>query len=199
VSARTQTRSQFKGRIAKSQDLAPGKRPTRQQAGEGGRRWGSAFCGWCAASGLGALLVALIAAGAVAIKLSQGGYDLLTANALTVGVGVGIGLIACLFLTYYMGGYVAGRMAHADGARQGFRVWLLGLAGATAFVATGVGFGNTYNLYQSLDLPQIPVNGLDLRIGAAAVLIGVALVTLGGAIRGGKSGERFYARRYQAG
>lgn len=199
MSQRTQTRSQFKGRITSAEDLGVGKRSARQQARQGNRSWGSAFCGWCAASGLAALLGALVGAGAIAMKLSQGGYQLLAQNALTVGIAVGIGLIVCLFLTYYMGGYVAGRMAHSQGGRQGFRVWLFGLAVAIALAAAGVGFGTAYHLYQSLSIPQLPVNGLELRVSAGAALVCAALITLGGAIRGGKSGVRFYGRPSQGG
>src|SRR3954463_7362281 len=100
-----------------------------QRARFGGIKWGAAFFGWLSANGLAVLLVALLSAAGVAIGLTQGvpSTDQATEEAGTIGVAGGIVLLVVLFLAYLAGGYVAGRMARFDGARQGIAVWVLGL------------------------------------------------------------------------
>ena len=45
-------------------------------------------------------------------------------NAGTVGIVGAIIVAVVLLVSYYAGGYVAGRMARFDGAKQGLAVWL---------------------------------------------------------------------------
>jgi uncharacterized membrane protein len=117
-----------------------------------------------------------------------------TNNAGTIGIVGAAILVLILMLAYYAGGYVAGRMARFDGARQGLRVWLLGLLVTIAAAVAGWIGGSQYNIFQQLNLPRIPVKEGDLATGAIITLVVVLVGTLLAAIAGGKAGDRYHAR-----
>jgi hypothetical protein len=169
----------------------------------GGIKWGAAFFGWLSANGLAVLLVALLSAGGVALGLAQGldASDLDTADeqAQTLGIGGGIAVLVVLFLAYLAGGYVAGRMARFDGARQGIAVWLIGLIVVLVLAAAGAILGAQYNVLQDLNLPRIPVDEGTATTAAVVTLIAILLVTLLGALLGGKVGERYHRKVDRAG
>ena len=60
----------------------------------------------------------------------------MSADVGTVTLAGGIALLVVLFVAYYCGGYVAGRMARFNGARQGLAVWVWALV--IAAVVAGV-------------------------------------------------------------
>src|SRR5215211_5977621 len=100
----------------------------RQRDAYGGTNWGAAFFGWLVATGLGALLTALVSAAGAAIAFSE--IDSIGEagnNAETIGVVGAICLIAVALIAYFAGGYVAGRMSRFDGARQGVATWIWGI------------------------------------------------------------------------
>jgi hypothetical protein len=169
----------------------------------GGIKWGAAFFGWLSANGLAVLLVALLSAGGVALGLAQGldTSDLDTADeqAQTLGIGGGIAVLVVLFLAYLAGGYVAGRMARFDGARQGIAVWVIGLIVVLVLAAAGAILGAQYNVLQDLNLPRIPVDEGTATTAAVVTLIAILLVTLLGALLGGKVGERYHRKVDRAG
>jgi hypothetical protein len=163
-------------------------------------RWGGAdgtaiFFGWLSALGLATLLLAVVAAAGTRLGLATGVNTTdATSNAGTIGIVGAAILVAVLLLAYYCGGYVAGRMARFDGARQGFRVWLLGLlVTAAAAVAAWIG-GSQYNVLEQLHLPRIPVDEGTIATGAIITLAVVLLGTLLAAVAGGKAGDRYHAR-----
>ena len=117
-----------------------------------------------------------------------------TSNAGTIGIVGAAILVVCLLLAYYCGGYVAGRMARFDGARQGFRVWVLGLLVTIAAAVAGWIGGSQYNVFQQLHLPRIPVKEGDITTGALITLIVVLVGTLLAAVAGGRGGEVYHAR-----
>ena len=47
-------------------------------------------------------------------------------------------------------------------------------------------------MFEQLNLPRVPVDEGSLTAGAAVALVGVVVVTLGAAMGGGKTGERFH-------
>src|SRR3954447_26366356 len=101
----------------------------RQKERYGGIKAGSAFFGWLTATGTAVLLTALLAAAGTAVGLSTGtsvtsATNQATQDPKTVGIAGGIALLVILFLSYYCGGYVAGRMARFNGMKQGIAVWL---------------------------------------------------------------------------
>ena len=167
----------------------------------GGVKWGAAFFGWLCANGLAVLLIALISAGGLAIGLTEGidNADDAADQADTIGIAGGVVMLVVLFLAYLAGGYVAGRMARFDGARQGIAVWIIGLLVVLALAVAGLVFGSEYNVLQRLDLPRIPIDEGTATTGGIIALVAVLLVTLLGAILGGKLGDRFHRKVDRAG
>jgi hypothetical protein len=104
-----------------------------------------------------------------------------------------------LFLAYLAGGYVAGRMARFDGARQGVAVWVIGLLVVSALAVLGLLFGGPYNVLQQLNLPRIPIDEGTATTGGIIALVAVLLVTLLGAVLGGKVGDRYHRKVDRAG
>jgi hypothetical protein len=191
-------------------DHTEGAHPTRgaardaidaQRSRYGGIKWGAAFFGWLSANGLAVLLVALVSAAGVAIGLTQGvsSTDEAAQQADTIGVVGGIVLLVILFLAYLAGGYVAGRMARFDGTRQGLAVWVIGLLVVLALAALGLVFGAQFNVLQQLNLPRIPIDEGTATTGGLIALVAVLLVTLLGAVLGGKLGDHYHRKVDRAG
>jgi hypothetical protein len=172
-----------------------------QRARYGGIKWGAAFFGWLSANGLAVLLVALLSAAGVALGLSQGvdTADEAAAQADTLGIGGGIAVLVVLFLAYLAGGYVAGRMSRFDGARQGLAVWLIGLVVVLLLAAAGAVLGAQYNVLQELNLPRIPVDEGTAPTAGIVTLVAIVLITLLGAVLGGKIGEHYHRKVDRAG
>ena len=173
-----------------------------QRARYGGISWGSAFFGWLSANGVAVLLLALLSALGVAFGLTAGVDDAQSATdqATTgIGLGAGIALLAALFLAYLAGGYVAGRMARFDGAKQGVAVWVVGLLVVLLLALAGLVFGSQYNVLAQLDLPRIPINEGTATTAGIITLVAILVVTLLGAVLGGKLGERFHRKVDRAG
>jgi hypothetical protein len=166
----------------------------RQHERFGGISWGSTFFGWLSAAGLTALLAGLLGATGAALALNKVGDEATGSNAETIGIAGGIGLLVILALAYFGGGYVAGRMARFDGARQGLGVWLWGLIAAVAVALLAVIGGSKYNLLDALNLPRIPVDSGSLTTAGLIALIASLVVTLLAGIAGGKTGERFHRK-----
>jgi hypothetical protein len=175
----------------------------RQHDRFGGIKWGAAFFGWLSANGLAVLLVALLSAAGVAIGLTQVEQVPSTGEAVqqadTIGIAGGIALLVVLFLAYLAGGYVAGRMARFDGARQGIAVWVIGLLVVIALAVLGLVLGSEYNVLQSLNLPRIPIDEGTATTAGIIALVAVLIVTLVGAILGGKLGEKYHRKVDRAG
>ncbi|WP_448627836.1 hypothetical protein [Geodermatophilus sp. URMC 64] len=172
-----------------------------QRARFGGIKWGAAFFGWLSANGLAVVLIALLSAAGVAIGLTNGvdTADEAAAQADSLGLAGGIAILVVLFLAYLAGGYVAGRMARFDGARQGIAVWLIGLVVVLLLALAGVALGAEYNVLQQLNLPRIPVDEGTATTAGIVTLVAILVVTLLGAIVGGKLGDRYHRKIDRAG
>ena len=167
----------------------------RQRDEFGGFSWGSDFFGWLVAVGIAALLVAIVAAAGAATGLTNEiDSPEATANAETIGLGGGIALLVVLAIAYYAGGYVAGRMARFDGARQGLGVWIVGLLMTIALALAGAALGSEYNVFSQLNLPRIPIDEGTLTTGGWIALAAALVVTVFAAMAGGKVGERFHRK-----
>jgi hypothetical protein len=191
-------------------DTAVDEIPTRQTvvAREkdqfGGIKVGSAFFGWLTATGTAVLLTALVAAGGTAVGLATNAdvNDAVSqaANNQTIGVAGIIVLLVILLVSYYCGGYVAGRMARFNGVRQGFMVWIWALIAAIVVAAMGMVAGQQFNILASLNsFPRIPVNEGELNAMSIVAAVVVALVALVGAVLGGLAGMRFHRKVDRAG
>ncbi|MCV2488157.1 hypothetical protein OF117_02165 [Geodermatophilus sp. YIM 151500] len=172
-----------------------------QKARFGGLKVGAAFFGWLSANGLAVILLALLSAGGVALGLARGvdSVDAAAQQAGTVGIGGAIAVLVVLFLAYLAGGYVAGRMARFDGVRQGVAVWVIGLVVVLLLAVAGAILGAEYNVLQQLNLPRIPVDEGAATTAGIVTLVAMMLVTLVGAVLGGKLGDRYHRKIDRAG
>ena len=166
----------------------------RQRARFGGFSWGSDFFGWLSAVGLASILTSFLVAAGTSIGLSEVSNAARGDEVQPVGLTGGILLLAVLGVAWMCGGYVAGRMARFDGARQGLGVWIWTLVSAALVALLAAIGGREYDLFEQLNLPRIPVNGQSLTTGGAIALGAALLTTLVFAMIGGLAGERFHRR-----
>ena len=191
--------SQAAGRVADRDSHRVGDRHTVDREAQhekyGGFNIGAAFFGWLVAIGLAALLTAIVSAAGTAVGLTKVSDPAkASGSAGVVGIVGAATLLVVLFLAYYCGGYVAGRMSRFDGARQGLGVWLFGLAITILLAVAGAVLGSQYNVLAQLKLPRIPVDEGSLAIGGLIALAAWVIATLLGAILGGKTGERYHRK-----
>jgi hypothetical protein len=147
----------------------------------GGAKIGSAFFGWLVAVGLTVLLGVL--AGVVSAALG--------AQQTQVGLIVPV---VVLVVAYFAGGYVSGRLARFDGARNGFLSWVIGVLASILLAVIGVFVGAQYDVLTRVALPALPT-GLDQVTWSAVVAVAVAVVgTLLAAVVGGRMGEGYHRR-----
>jgi hypothetical protein len=176
----------------------------REREAFGGIKIGSAFFGWLAATGMAVLLTALVAAAGTAVGLATNA-DVnaavgRAASNQTVGIAGIIILLVILFASYYSGGYVAGRMARFNGAKQGFMVWIWALIAAVLVAVLGMIAGEQFNILAQLNsFPRIPVNEGQVTTTGIIAAIVVALVALLGAVLGGMAGMHFHRKVDRAG
>lgn len=173
----------------------------REKEEFGGVKIGSAFFGWLTATGTAVILTALVAATGAAVGLGTSNgdaaraADAANANANTVGIVGAIALLVVLFVSYLAGGYVAGRMARFNGAKQGVAVWLWAVVIAVVVAIIAALAGAQYDVLGTLNsFPRIPVGEGALTATGIITLVIAAVVSLAGAILGGLAGMRFHRR-----
>ncbi|WP_202873889.1 hypothetical protein [Kribbella speibonae] len=163
-----------------------------------GFKGGSAFFGWLVAVGLIALLTGIVGAIAAAVDYAitfdwndaTGSAD----TASTIGIASGAILLLILAIAYYNGGYVAGRLARFDGARQGFGVWLIGVVVTAAVAGIAALAGSQYDVLNRVELPSVPIADATLTTGGLVALVAAVVITLIAALIGGKAGQRYHRR-----
>ena len=171
----------------------------------GGVKVGAAFFGWLTAMGTAVLLTALVAAAGTTVGLVTDttpaeATSAATDDPATVGIAGVVALLVVVFVAYLCGGYVAGRMARFDGARQGVAVWVWALVIAVAVAVAGAVVGDRYNVLVDLNsFPRIPVGEGDLTTAGIIAAVAVAVVSLLGAVVGGLAGVRYHRRVDRAG
>ncbi|KIS25587.1 hypothetical protein TV39_20425 [Arthrobacter sp. SPG23] len=176
----------------------------REKEQFGGIKVGSAFFGWLAATGTAVLLTALVAAAGTAVGLATSTDVNEAVNQAsgdqTVGLVGIIVLLVILFVAYYCGGYVAGRMARFNGAKQGFMVWVWAVIFAILVALLAMIAGGRFNILANLNsFPRIPVNEGQLTTSGIIAAVVVAVVALIGAVVGGMAGMRFHRKVDRAG
>jgi len=178
----------------------------RQKEAYGGVKVGSAFFGWLTATGTAVLLTALVAAAGAAVGVNSGASltDAATQTtqnpdtAKTVGLVGGIALLVVLLVSYFCGGYVAGRMARFNGLRQGLAVWLWAVLIAVVVAVAATVAGSKYDVLGRLNsFPRLPIGG-NVTTGGIIALAAVAVASLVGALLGGVAGMRFHRKVDQA-
>ena len=178
----------------------------RQREAFGGAKVGSAFFGWIVAAATGAVLTgavvvvdALLGLGVVPDPWASAGIG--PVDAIAVGWTVVGVLLAIVLVSFYCGGYVAGRMARFSGVAQGFVVWLWAVVTAVIVGVVGAVLDGRYGFVAvAMDaLPDLPASE-DLRPGALVVgAVAIVLASLGGALLGGHVGIRYHRRVDRAG
>lgn len=175
----------------------------RERTQFGGFKFGSAFFGWLTATGTGVILTALITAtgAAVGIGVSENGqpnFD--EGDTTTIGIVGAIALVVVVLVSYFCGGYVAGRMARFDGLKQGLAVWLWAIVIAIVVAIIGAIAGSQFNILANLDsFPRIPLNEGALTTTGIITAVALVLASLGGALLGGVAGMRFHRKVDRAG
>jgi hypothetical protein len=172
----------------------------RERERYGGVKPGSAFFGWLTATGTGVLLTALLTGAGAAVGLATDAETGSSVEQATVGLAGGIGLLCILFIAYYCGGYVAGRMARFNGATQGVAVWIVAIVIAVGVAVLGAIAGSQYDVLGTLNsFPRIPVGeGTLTGAGVIAALL-AAVVSLIAAVLGGLAGVRYHRKVDRAG
>jgi hypothetical protein len=188
-----------RGGAVRERAAGPGVVQQRQRDEYGGFNIGAALFGWLVAVGMAVLLTALLSAAGAAIGLTQLTEGEAKSNAETISIVGGVLLVVVLALSYYAGGYVAGRMSRFDGGRQGLGVWLFGLVATIVLAVLGALAGSEWNLFSQVNLPRIPIDEGSLATGGAIALALILIATLIAAIAGGKVGERYHRKVDRAG
>lgn len=177
----------------------------REKEEYGGIKVGSAFFGWLTATGTAILLTALLTAAGTAVGVATGtsaakATDQADANSGTIGLAGAILVLVVLFIAYYCGGYVAGRMARFNGIKQGLAVWLWAVAIAVVVAIVVAIAGDRYNVLGRLNsFPRIPISEGSLTTGGIIALLFAAAASLIGASVGGLAGMRFHRKVDKAG
>ena len=162
----------------------------------GGVDWLASFLGFVFALVAGAIFAAV--AGVVLAPL---GFSLNLTGTLGAAAITGLVLLGVLiFLTYFFGGYVAGRLARFDGGRNGamLLVWTL-LTGLLLLLAAGVfsGFlpGGASEILDGLVDATLSALGSLSQAGVVGIVVVAAalLFALIGGLLGGRLGSRYHA------
>jgi len=173
----------------------------REKEKFGGLKIGCAFFGWLTATGMTVVLTALVAAAGAGVGLVSSTEDLQNA-AQDTGAGASdiawagvILVLVVVLIAYYCGGYVAGRMARFDGARQGLAVFGWTVVIAIVLAIVGAVAGAQYNVLDDLNsFPRIPDSLNDLSLQGVVALVGVVVVAIVGSIFGGLAGMHFHRK-----
>ncbi|HEU4512913.1 MAG TPA: hypothetical protein VFR87_07390 [Nocardioidaceae bacterium] len=170
----------------------------RQRERFGGLNWGAGFFGWLITGSVGAIVAGLVAASVFVLELGRGLATDAAARPQVATVVVLATLLFVLGLSYFAGGYVAGRMSRFDGGRQGLGVWLIGLVMTGIALAVGFLTGARFDMVRVVELPTtVPSDRPGIWVAAigAALMIGSLLA----AVAGGKVGCRYHRKVDDAG
>lgn len=175
----------------------------REEERFGGVKVGCAFFGWISATGMAVLLTALVAAAGAGIGLVSSAEEVTDATGASpeeIGWSGAVLVLAVVFVSYYCGGYVAGRMARFNGIRQGLAVFGWAVVAAVLVAVLGAVAGAKYDVLDQLNsFPRIPGDLSDLSLVAVVVLLGVVVAAAVGSALGGLAGMHFHRRVDRAG
>ncbi|GAA1131498.1 hypothetical protein [Citricoccus alkalitolerans] len=171
----------------------------------GGMKIGAAFFGWLAATGMAVLLAAVLSAIGVGVGLATGtdagqATEEAAQSPTAVGITGAVILAVILLISYLSGGYVAGRMARFDGAKQGVAVWLWAIVITVILALVGLVAGSQFDLLGQLGgLTGMPIEAEALTTGGIIALVVAVLLALAGAVLGGILGMRYHRKVDQYG
>lgn len=163
----------------------------------------AADAGWGRISFLSVLTGALVAFGAFAVLAALTAAVLSALNVDTdlstnewrqAGFAAAAVMAVLQFVSYFWGGYVAGRMARRGGAVNGFLVFVVGLLVAGGVAALANAFADGDEVTRNLRSVGIPTTGEEWR-DVGAVAAGAALLAMVlGSVLGGIRGERWHGK-----
>jgi hypothetical protein len=171
-------------------------RPVGHDAGLGEvrRRFGGADLP-AVLAGLLAAVGTLVLVGGIAGAVGRIGYEYGFEHAdgddLTMG-GFLAGVVV-LLVSFFVGGWVAGRVARYDGGGNGLGAALLFVLRAAGLAALGAWAGDEYDVFDNVELPQWFRDGDYTGQAVASGVVGVLVALLAGWI-GGKAGERYHRK-----
>lgn len=166
----------------------------------GGIKFGAAFFGWLAATGMAVLLTALLSAVGVGVGLATDtdagqAAEQATQDPAVAGITGAIILAVILLIAYFCGGYVAGRMARFDGAKQGIAVWIWAIVIVIILAVIGLIAGSQFDVLGQLStFTGVNLQADALTTGSIITLVVAALLALGGAVLGGITGMRYHRK-----
>lgn len=173
----------------------------RQNERFGGVKVVCAFFGWMTATGMTLLLTALVAAAGAGVGLVSSASEVADAaqnngiSAEEIGWAGVVLVLVVVFVSYYSGGYVAGRMARFDGIRQGIAVFGWAVVAAIVVAVLGAVAGSQYDVLDNLNaFPRIPGDLSEISLAAGVALVGVVLAALVGSMLGGLAGMHFHRK-----
>jgi hypothetical protein len=184
---------------AHEEEDMPYTREERLRDVYGGVDWLASFIGCVFALVFGGVLLLLVSGlvlGPLGFTLDLAGRQI--DSAIIVGLAV-VGVI--LFLAYFLGGYIAGRLVRFDGGRNGAATvgWgiLLGVIFAVfGFLLASLLPGTVFELLRGLrDGVLSTVSDLTtLGLVGAGIIVGALLLVLLGGFLGGVIGNRYHTR-----
>jgi hypothetical protein len=165
----------------------------------GGVDWLASFIGCVFALVFGGVLLLLISGlvlGPLGFTLDLEGREI--DSAIITGLAI-VGVI--LFLAYFLGGYVAGRLVRFDGGRNGAATVGWGILLGVIFAVFGFLFasllpGAVFELLRGLRDGILAAVGdlTTLGLVGAGIVVGALLLVLLGSFIGGRLGNRYHTR-----
>jgi membrane protease YdiL (CAAX protease family) len=187
------------GLDASEDEEIPFTREERLREVYGGVDWLASFIGCVFALVCITVLLLLISGlvlGPLGFTLDLAGGQL--DSAIITGLVI-VGLV--LFLSYFLGGYVAGRLVRFDGGRNGaatvgWGILLAVIFTVFGFLLAGLLPGSVFELLRGLQTGiQSTVGNLTtLGLVGAGIIVGALLLVLLGGLLGGSLGNRYHTR-----
>ncbi len=139
-----------------------------------------------------ALLLAIVAGVLSAIGIDT--EDLTSNDYRELGIGAAVVAGLVLFLSYFFGGYISGRLARRAGALNGGLVLVVALLiGAVVALVVGTQ-GDTEAVASDLRVIGVPTSGDDYASVATIAGIVALVAMLAGSVLGGLTGERWHGK-----
>ena len=161
-------------------------------AGLGSVSFVSVLAGMLVAYGAFAVIAAV--AGGVLGAVGVDTTELTTNDWRELGIGSGVAVALTLFVSYFFGGYVAGRMARRAGAVNGLLVFLLGVlvaVGVGAAIGTQADTGDVVSNLRSIGVPTSAEEWSAIGTGVGIAALAAILL---GSLLGGITGERWHGK-----
>jgi hypothetical protein len=173
-------------------ETAKDRRRLAREAGYGSTSFPSILAGTLVA--FGAVAIVLAVAGAVGAKVGLTTSGISTHDWRRAGMAGAAAAAVVLFLSFFFGGYTAGRMGRWAGFRNGLGVFVLAALVIAVVAGLAAWLGDPTSVRQAAADNGVPTSAntwSDIGIGAA-VAAGVAMLL--GSLLGGIAGERWHGK-----